>query len=303
MATELEITIAHQEREGSPQEASNFTDGFAATRLLECDWEDRLDLKDQLMGKTTNVEGVTSWFLPHLYPYGNEIARVTNVQIEPFGETGGNANDLTPQISYLKALLTVNYAVSTMSYTEPTQEHNIVDSLSGSVKVLATPGQGVLFWGDDSTVNVENSPSTQLIMQEWTRNISRVKSIPQSVFDGVGKVNNAAVSYRGFGVTLTFEKETLLMLPIVSRDEFAPDGERFLNVTAKFVWIGDLTATAVEGGDITHAGWNHSFKPGNGLAERIWITQKGGGAHAVPADIFYSYQLTDLDSVLDSLED
>jgi hypothetical protein len=297
MANELEITIEHEERDGSPVETSSFSEGFAATRLLECAWEDRLALKDQLQGKTESVEGVTSWFLPHLYPYGDELARVTNVTINPFGETGGNAQTLNPEISYTKALLTVNYAISTVSYTDPEQEHNISDSLSGAAKVLSAVG-GAGFWADNTPVNVENSPSRQIIMQEWSRTISRVKSVSQTVFDGVGKVNDADIEYPGFGIDLTFKKETLLMLPMNIRDEFAPDGSRFLNVTAKFVWIGTLPAINVQAGDITHGGWNHSFKPKESSPERIYES-------ATPEinTIVYTYELTDLGAIIDELED
>jgi hypothetical protein len=226
------MPIDYEEMASSPTE--NFgDDGFTAQRILRCDWADRLALAAELRG---GLSGGT-WTPPAEYPHRTAaVARTIAIAPQDEDRPLPLAGDTT-KASYAKALLTVGYAVPTISNTGDGTEGNPVIVFEETIEAFGeflTQNPFGLAWGSPTgdLLTQEEAPAKLLRGLTWVYTRHFLTSVPAAILDLPGCVNNASMSAPSLG--LTFAAETLLFNPPLLARQISSDGTATVSLTYRF---------------------------------------------------------------------
>lgn len=203
------FSVDFHELDDSPQEERT-RDGFAATRRIECAWEDRLTLRDELLPLIG---------LGHLYPHSPLIgARCVGVGSVGMGkqqmqDLGGNGGKIA---KYEKAVLTVRYetpradSARPVDPNSPSEQEAFSEELESTLEFMTLPANDLSWTADGSTpLTQEEAPGMPLhgFVYRYTRH--NLTEPPIQLLQLRGAVNEEAIVSRLLG--LTFAPETLLM--------------------------------------------------------------------------------------------
>lgn len=211
------ITVPFEELQSSPTGGMG-ADGFAGTRLLVCDWADKFTLMSQLKGGTLSG----TYYAPHGFP-GFDSSRVDSITFAPFDERVLADGADTTTATYAKALLTVNYRTGLTADPSNPDSPLFQESIEPFAEFLTLPAAGFK-WGSTTgdALKDEEAPGKLFKGLNWVYTLPSVVTIPDAVFDLVGKVNDSAIVSISLG--RTFAAETLLYNPPLLRRDVTTDG-------------------------------------------------------------------------------
>lgn len=275
------VELTHPNR--SPVE-SDGDDGFRATRILRCAWEDRHSLVAQLRRAYVVTAGTRSFRIGDKYPYrsGAFVSAVTG--IEGVGKPSAGSGNT---VSYPQADLTVEYTERNFDpdgggggsdgsdgsgSTAPVVVAEEEIDAAGEFLTLPTKK---LAWDILAFDPIENAEAPGLLVPilSWSYSFSEDDSIPTSVKDAVGMVNSSSMTSPSLG--LSFGAEEVLFHKLrVTRRVFA-DGSVQSDVTLLFL--------------IRNHSWNKFFKSGTQEPQPIYDES---GAEFKP------YQTANLSAIL-----
>ena len=189
MATIGGITCRDRPGSGSVSVAGGKAVG---KRILLCDWDDRFDLKDALLGGSLRGPGgVEVGFLDgETFPGWDDLVAIA-VDIEGYGNPDSEDADEGPV--YPKAILTVTY--EPLMWTPGASEGDRIKATEvreHSIEVLMLPGGGFEWADDASNKNTAVSQEVPLYMTVTSRIFTRsdLEDVPDAVQEELGKVND-----------------------------------------------------------------------------------------------------------------
>lgn len=305
MATEPTVTIPFVMLGGYPVEGLDRQGRFTATVKLRCAWKDRLVLALQLRGGWIDDSNNVMLPAPYLFtpPYGQspaDYARCQTVEVRPWFDAQVNKDwalsvGTASFATYQYAELTVTYGIDWESYTQTGQRRitrHAVD-FSGEVLACETDDASKLYYASDhSEVSKINRPNTILANAAWTLTVENIgRGLGDAGLDGqlqlnMGHVNSTPIldpflPYHNF---VNYAEQVLYMGAKIE-PFFSPDGQRAWTATLNFAVKVLPLAASLQGG------WNHFFKPGGAVAERM-TTDAAGTTNWLP------FPLVDLQAML-----
>jgi len=243
------MVASYSELHGSPQESWN-DGGYAATRQLICDWNDRHELMGDLYGTVypyiapvsnpAYVAGTTygagdlvsyggfAWKSLQAANTGNQpdisptwwqyilsgVAYVLGFEAQPYSTEEAQLGTGSTT-DYEKALVTVYYG-RTASGGDPTSTAAYSESLEPTAEFL-TLDYSEYTWGDDSgaakapVLKENESPGRLVRGLDYIFTRYNQTTVPSAALSLVGFVNTAAVTASSLGIT--FGAQTLLFNP------------------------------------------------------------------------------------------
>lgn len=234
--TPATLSIPHEEIDGYPKEIFSRT-SLDIVRLLQCPWEDRLSLAQDLVGQMVASGNNFEWIMPARYSYFVSPGQtsvpclVTRVEINGFGKSDKGAGDTptSPQISYSHARLHVTYT----SVPEADIDILVEETMDPTAEFLTLPSRKA-YWDNaqEEPLSKGEAPGLLLKSFEWTYKINQCPLVPAAAFDLVGKVNSDAIWSRKFNHT--FPAETLLYTPPELTEFHDFSGQALWEIVYKF---------------------------------------------------------------------
>lgn len=267
---EAVVSVAHQEKQGSPVIRNDENGGFSATRTLLVDWNDRLEFIRQLRGSTTRNPDVTIRRLPQRFPEDN-LAFCLSASAKPFGGMTSAAGVIP--VTYEQAEVTALYRIPDgINFPNPGDDPALVlitESLEPSAQFITIPNDG-LFWsiGADHPFDSEKVPEEITIGKlhsqlDWVYTIHQQLEVPDNILALIGRVNNADVEAKRLKESpprISFPRETLLLASLHAERQITTDGPQAWRLTFRFSF-NPLETTADKADPKT--GWNLFFKRGD----------------------------------------
>lgn len=231
---DLLTEIIYEEFERSPAETLDL-EGFTATRVLIVPWNDRFQLRADLLRTT--------------FPGAPDNIICTSIVTEPFQAANLGVEHVS---AFEFARMTLQYETIILETTE---------SIEPTAEFLTT-GVNNLRWesptGDQ--VTPEESPGQLFVGFDFVFQRESLKEFPINILDLIGKVNEGAVRPTAEGLKkLIFEKETLLYNHPTITSKFDFNGDRIWTTTYRLTYkpnfekIGALEVAR---------GWNFFWRPG-----------------------------------------
>lgn len=219
------ITVDYEEFEGSPSNEQSGPQGFTATRILRCAWDDRLALMDELQGTFSDGVGGYTNELPHLYPHRDSVrcVGVSNIVGHDDDNPQAFGGDLKVA-AYSYALLTVNYAEAGDPAGGGGGSVELTDeSISPFSEFLTIPPKG-LKWGSTSGDALTDDETIGKLFKGFNWDLTRlnVASVGSEYATLIGCVNDAEITSTRLG--FTFPAETLLFQPPLLTRKVNADG-------------------------------------------------------------------------------
>lgn len=304
MSIESIITVAHDEITGSPTEEFPKEGGFKATRVLQCAWENRLALAQQLRGGYS-TDGTGTWVLPHRYPW-RQTARCTDVTIGPKGGTRGLDTSIGEEGNrYEYAYVTAIYGTGESSFATEAETKLLTHRIEGGAQFITRSAKGWFWWTETEVeVQADDAPGILVPILRWSVTIHEVETLSALLWQYMGTVNDRPVSADYLpDSTFAFLAETCRYDAPQMERTITTEGENRWNVTLQFS-ITYGTARAVDADDtdglgtkITWSGWNHFPQPPYALRERMWDS----AAARDKSNIFKPYVPTNLNTLFAAL--
>jgi hypothetical protein len=244
------MAVTHSEYHMSPRENWG-TDGFKATRRLECAWTDRKSLVEEILRPTQD----TGLEYPNLTGTNAYAARAA-VEPHPGAQLGTGST-----ASYEKALVTVEYETVN-------DQGGIRESIEPTAEFLTLNNEGYKWKHSflDLTVNVDPQEAPGFLKTGLDYVVERpyIDTIPSKILDYVGAVNHKAVTPTSAGMQqFRFEAETLLFNPPTCERVYKPDGTPSWRVTLRFTYKPNWDQSVAPP---VARGWNH-----------FWVSRKVNG--------------------------
>lgn len=206
-----------------------------ATWMCQCLWEDRLGLKNALLGGSVNVTSVTTYSNGWQYP-DNPIWRALTVQTEGQGvyaqgitaqQRTGNADTIGV---YPRAKLTVGFGVP--EYNLPTYSNNIgEDELDFGVKTFPLPDKNfVLQYNDGTPCPPGQCRSVQVGVVNFSRNLYNVAVLPETTIQNLINCTNSSPIFGAGAGQIIFKGGR-------SKHKITPQGNINWDVTFNFCYI------------------------------------------------------------------
>ena len=291
------ITIDYEILTDSPpteQFSVSNEDANTATVHMKCDWDDRMDLRDQLMGvyERSGLHAV-GFDRPQQYP-DDETLEVVSVGIVPFGtHRGGSVGTKTSlRLLYDNAELTVRYGRRPWNVEQVEGDFPTVlmsESIEPTMEFAEIPA-GKLYWNwasaTDPTLNTPIAQAEGISIPfysiAWNVTIHRWIKPSADVFNLVGSVNNAAIRSNSLGYN--FPAESLLYAGSRLERDTTSKGVQAYRVTMAFklkIW-----------GAAWNKYWNHFLQSGKTEPQRMYVA-------GPPANtIYYPYPLVSFDYLM-----
>lgn len=241
------VTVDYEEINGSPTEGYSKEGAFEATRTLQCDWEDRTLLAQQLLGNVSGSGTDVTITRGHVYP-GNPFAYAESISgIQGVDRMAPEPSD-TKVAEYGKAQLQVKY-------TQPKECSNLYpnadiysEDFKDTCEFLTRGNQAKFYLNSVSDANLIIPPSGGFpdlqFGGEWQITRKKLGSIPFQFWLYQGRVNADQCGSTWAGNKI-FDKGTLLFLP----------GEYYRETLAN----GGLTWTIKLKLAYKPIGWNNFF--------------------------------------------
>lgn len=262
--------ISHEELEVREEET---VDGFTATRVLKCTWEDRVHLSMDLVSGDAGFG--------RIYPH-REIAGARALRVGVVGFTGHDpaAQVNIQQLAYEFARLTVQYSTPTSSSEQIAgggHSGGIIERFEPSVQMHKLDHR-LYKWGSAAgrDVRPNEAPARMELGMDYTLSRTRQTSVPDNIFNPIGGVNKFNFSLPTFGVF--FLPESLLYRPPAIEHSYNPrSGTGLFNITWRLSYRSPNWNTY----------WRADKFP-NGGYERI-VTLDGGEVFNYPKVDFGTY--------------
>jgi len=199
------ITVPYERLSGYPREQRERGRLVATDRLI-CNWEDRHELANEILGLTWPLRQA-----PQSYRADFPFCMARRVAIEPMGElvrdTDGHGRN-----TYERAILTVEYETPSGGAVQriaPDEQTIIEEELYPSAQVLMAPAHG-LYWDDARTIPFTDAEAPLLTLRQldWQVTVYGMPVVPAVAIDYMNCVNDSAVVSPTLGVV--FEAETVL---------------------------------------------------------------------------------------------
>jgi len=205
----------YQEAPGSPKESLG-KESPVATRIVYCDWDDRYDVYDEIIGEE--------------YPFhSSTILIARQIDIDPFDTKPMEAVASEPKkVAWDVAVLTIHYDVLQGGSRDPTNPGGptynpmkmtyFEESIDGTMEFLTIDNQKFWWHSNESDTSVlqtelvtgKEAAALQMFGFDWVLEYQDVQVLPN--YSGlIGKVNDAEVVSQTLGYT--FAPETLLFHP------------------------------------------------------------------------------------------
>jgi len=244
---------------------------FQATRILQCDWADRLTLYKELLGYTEQSGDTVIYHQPHAYPHNKRLF-ADEITTRPEGPEENPADSSV--MEWKKALLTVQYRVPPFGVvpddTEP-PETLVSESLEPSAQFLTLNGRKV-YWDNAQAqpLGEDYDFSFPVRQMDWVYTRHQMPWIPAAVTTLVGTCNEAEMTSATLG--LTFPPETLLFgTPQLSRD-ITNEGYQAWRATFRFTY--------------KPSGWNTVYNKATGQFAKIYDENGNQLKPITPADFY-----------------
>jgi len=235
----------YQEMPGSPSEKLDARTGKnIATRTLQCDWADRYDVRDYLLGYANRA-----------YLYDDNLFAMS-CDIDPFDTPP--MPDVGETTKYVKAILKIRYeSVIGSPKDGEASAGNITgtdfceESIEVDTQVISVPS-GDLFWSrnPDRVIDDGQAPEKVFSIVNYNVTFHNVKVIPTTFYTLIGTVNIAAYNVDKTGPIST-EQGTLLYR--------GPSERRSVTTFGTAGWDVTLQFSKIMNGD--DKGWNFFWDP------------------------------------------
>ena len=230
------ITVGYEEMT-SPQQSPTEDlphEGFTATRLLICGWEDRLTLAKELRGYTEHSEDTIINHEAHRYPHNEQLIAMS-VSIAGMGVVSSPASLMVAE--WTKAVLTVQYAVPEWSGSEDNDGPTTLasESIEPAGEFLTVSGKSQ-YWDAAKTNQIGEDESIGILvrMADWVFTMHRMTHVPSGSWSLIGHCNSSAVNSRS--LNFSFPAETLqFKAPRLSR-EITSDGYGAWQIEYRFTY-------------------------------------------------------------------
>jgi len=237
---DLLTEIIYEEFERSPVETLNI-EGFTATRVLRVKWNDRQQLRRDLLRTT--------------FPGAAENVVCVSITSEPFEAANLGVEHIA---AFEFARMTLNYESQVLLD---------VESIEPTAEFLTT-GVKDLKWGSPSgdAVQTDEAPGTLFVGFDYIIERKGIKEFPINVLALIGKVNDVQISPTADQLNkLVFDKETLLYNPPTITPSFDAAGKRIWDVVFRFTYKPNFDGSIARG-------WNFFWRPdeGNGKYQKMF---------------------------------
>jgi len=224
--------ITYNRVPGYPRENLS-SDRITVTDMLQCAWEDRIELAKLLLGY--QIDDV--WYYPQEYNSYTTVPLnglyVTDVSIAP---VVGVKNSSHPLGEYTLAQLTITYSALPYELPEGGETTYITESLEPAAEFLTLGSKG-LYWGTGANkvaLEANEAPAKIVRLVDWVYTLHQINYIPDWVWTHPGCVNDSNVTSRR--LNKTFPAETLLCgNPILSR-EITSEGAKSWALTVRMTY-------------------------------------------------------------------
>lgn len=262
--------VSYSECELPTRSPSEGHDGerFRATRVLECAWDNRLTLMEQLLGAYSIDSSGRVFRVGDVYPHRSGVYVESIPRIEGYGQ---RAADGSGNSRWKKARLTVNYAQRSFNPDADSSGGSVSDlalfdeTIDGSIQVIAVPADKKLFWADGTPIRDADVPLRQESVMRWSVNWTEEIPVASNLLSLAGQTNTSSITSVSLG--LTFAAETLYyQFPTIQRTVFE-SGTNLANVSVEFLY--------------KPSGWNKFFQPGVQASAAIY-TDAGASSQFKP---------------------
>lgn len=241
------ITVGYEEMT-TPQQSPTEElphEGFTATRILVCDWEDRLTLAKELRGYTEHSGDTIINHESHRYPHNEQLIAMS-VSIAGMGVVSSPASLMVAE--WTKGVLTVQYAVPEWSGSEDNEGPTtlVSESIEPAAEFLTVSGKKLYWDASQADLIGEDEEIPYLIrMAEWVFTMHRMPYVPSGSWTLIGHCNSSGVASKS--LNFTFPAETLqFKAPRLSR-EITTDGYGAWQIEYRMTY--------------NPQGWNKRFNP------------------------------------------
>lgn len=260
---ETQLTVVHEEIDGSPVIVDTENAGFSATRTLQCKWEERLLLVDQLRGAILRGPSLTTRIVPHRFPeFSDALCQEARAV-----RWGGMTSDVgVIPVTYEAARVIVIYKVpdgiNIPSPDARPEDVLVTESIEPSAEFITVPNEG-LFWPSSPTEIQEKLPDditvTKLLSKlDWVYTIHQEQDLPKQLLKLIGRVNEFEVSRQQ--INQTFPAESLLFASLHAERQVTTEGTQAWRLTFRFTFNPFETDSGIAA---PKTGWNLFLRSGN----------------------------------------
>ena len=218
------MTMPFEELDGSPEEMiTSRWAGSRSTRKIKCLSVNRIAVVNELLGFREFVGGNVLIHLPA--PYGPDMPNLiaTSAVVKPFGRTSAVPRD-TRWADYEHVIISINYEWNTRIESSVYGLITLRETIQDVSDFVTLPTRN-LYWGTGGgkeAIDAFDAPGKINYGLEWTYEITGAHTVPEQIFDPVGKLNLYAITAPG--VNRTFPPYTLLYAAPVVESELTYSG-------------------------------------------------------------------------------
>lgn len=217
------MTYPFEELDGSPEEMVTSTwAGSGATRRIKCLSVNRIGLINELLGWHRFIGGNVKIYLPQWYGPDMPNLVATSVVVKPFGKVSAGLD--TRWANYEHVIIDINYEWNTKIQSSVYGLITLHETIQDVSDFVTLPTKN-LYWdvgGSKEAIDAFDAPGKINYGLEWSYEITGAYTVPEQIFDPVGKLNLYAI--KAPGINRTFPPFTLLYASPVVESELTYSG-------------------------------------------------------------------------------